>query len=546
MGTGTISPVAYISLYRKYRAQDFEELMGQSHVTVTLRNAIQQGRLAHAYLFCGPRGTGKTSTARLLAKALNCEQGPTPNPCKECRFCRAIQEGNCVDVVEMDAASETSIDDVRTSIIENAKYPPMEARYKIYIIDEVHDLSAKAFDALLKTIEEPPAHVIFILATTEFHRVPPTIRSRCQRFDFHRGTIADITRRLQQVLEQEGLQAEPAALHLVARAADGSWRDALTALEQVIAFSEAGRITPQTVYNALGMLEDETLMQLTDALLERDAGRVLQLLEGQMLLGREPRVFAESLIQHWRALIQAALHAQDKSGAYDPTQWSAMIEQARRAGAPRLLAWWEQMAGALSEMRTSGSPRAILELYLLRLASEPLVAPQPVAPVPQSAASVAQPAAPTPTPRASQPTTPAPSTATPSDGATQLPIDLATANQLWQQRVEELVRRSPAGGMHLRGSRIELDGEFVRLVMPTQLGYEFFKQQARRETNLMNEVRAALGMPNAAVQLAYSSEARAEEPPPPPPVVEPPVLEGDALADALIEALNGHEVEEEA
>jgi DNA polymerase-3 subunit gamma/tau len=346
--------VAYISLYRKYRAQDFEELLGQSHVTVTLRNAIQQGRLAHAYLFCGPRGTGKTSTARLLAKSLNCEQGPTPNPCKVCRFCRAIQEGNCVDVVEMDAASETSIDDVRTSIIENAKYPPMEARYKIYIIDEVHDLSAKAFDALLKTIEEPPPHVVFILATTEFHRVPPTIRSRCQRFDFHRGTIADITRRLEQVLAAEGFTAEPAALHLVARAADGSWRDALTALEQVIAFSEGGAITAQTVYNALGLLEDETLMQLTDALLERDAGRALQLLEGQMLLGREPRVFAESLIQHWRALIQAALHAHDRAGAYDPTVWSAMIEQARRAGIPRLLAWWEQTAGALSEMRTSG------------------------------------------------------------------------------------------------------------------------------------------------------------------------------------------------
>jgi DNA polymerase-3 subunit gamma/tau len=369
--------VAYISLYRKYRAQDFEELLGQSHVTVTLRNAIQQGRLAHAYLFCGPRGTGKTSTARLLAKSLNCEQGPTPNPCKVCRFCRAIQEGNCVDVVEMDAASETSIDDVRTSIIENAKYPPMEARYKIYIIDEVHDLSAKAFDALLKTIEEPPPHVVFILATTEFHRVPPTIRSRCQRFDFHRGTIADITRRLEQVLVAEGFTAEPAALHLVARAADGSWRDALTALEQVIAFSEGGVITAQTVYNALGLLEDETLMQLTDALLERDAGKALHLLEGQMLLGREPRVFAESLIQHWRALIQAALHAHDRAGAYDPTVWSAMIEQARRAGVPRLLAWWEQMAGALSEMRTSGSPRAILELYLLRLACEPSVAPAP-------------------------------------------------------------------------------------------------------------------------------------------------------------------------
>jgi DNA polymerase-3 subunit gamma/tau len=542
--------VAYISLYRKYRAQDFEELMGQSHVTVTLRNAIQQGRLAHAYLFCGPRGTGKTSTARLLAKSLNCEQGPTPNPCKVCRFCRAIQEGNCVDVVEMDAASETSIDDVRTSIIENAKYPPMEARYKIYIIDEVHDLSAKAFDALLKTIEEPPPHVVFILATTEFHRVPPTIRSRCQRFDFHRGTIADITRRLEQVLVAEGFTAEPAALHLVARAADGSWRDALTALEQVIAFSEGGTITAQTVYNALGLLEDETLMQLTDALLERDAGKALHLLEGQMLLGREPRVFAESLIQHWRALIQAALHAHDRAGAYDPTVWSAMIEQARRAGIPRLLAWWEQTAGALSEMRTSGSPRAILELYLLRLACEPSVAPtpqyvasvQPAAPTPRPVPPASTPratppaATPEPTPRATHPVPPA-------DAPIQLPIDPATANQRWQQRVEELVQRSPVGGMHLRGSRLELDGDRVRLVMPTRFGYEYFKQQARRESNLIEEVRKTLGAPNAPVQLVYSDEARPEEPPltPPPPAERE--LEGEELVNELLHALNGHEVD---
>ena len=542
--------MAYISLYRKYRAQDFEELLGQSHVTVTLRNAIQQGRLAHAYLFCGPRGTGKTSTARLLAKSLNCEQGPTPNPCKVCRFCRAIQEGNCVDVIEMDAASETSIDDVRTSIIENAKYPPMEARYKIYIIDEVHDLSAKAFDALLKTIEEPPPHVVFILATTEFHRVPPTIRSRCQRFDFHRGTIADITRRLEQVLAAEGLSAEPAALHLVARAADGSWRDALTALEQVIAFSEGGTITAQTVYNALGLLEDETLMQLTDALLERDAGRALQLLDAQMLLGREPRVFAESLIQHWRALIQAALHAQDRSGAYDPTVWSAMIEQARRAGVPRLLAWWEQMAGALSEMRTSGSPRAILELYLLRLACEPSIAPTPqyVASV-QPAAPTPRPVPPAPTPRTTspaatpEPTPRAPQPAPPTDSATPLPIDPATANQRWQQRVEELMRRSPVGGMHLRGSRLELDGDRVRLVMPTRFGYEYFKQQARREANLIEEVRKTLGAPNAPVQLVYSEGSRTEEPSPTPPHPAERELEGEELVDELMRALNGHEVD---
>lgn len=545
---GTIPPVAYISLYRKYRAQVFDELLGQEHVTVTLRSAIQQGRWSHAYLFCGPRGTGKTSTARLLAKALNCEQGPTPNPCGQCRFCQAIQGGTLVDVIEMDAASETSIEDVRTSIIENAKYPPMEARYKIYIIDEVHDLSAKAFDALLKTLEEPPPHVVFVLATTEFHRVPPTIRSRCQRFDFHRGTIADIALRLQQVVTAEGLQAEPSALNLIARFADGSWRDALTALEQVIAFSEGGVIRPETVYNALGVLEDETLFRMTDALIDSDTGTVLNVLDEQLLLGREPRVFAESLIQHWRSLIQAAVHGVDRGGYYDPPFWSAMVEQARRAGVPRLLHWWEKMAGALSEMRTSGSPRAILELYLLIFATEgqEAVAPRrtPVVPpseVPRTAPQHRETVLPA---SSSAVTTPAPQESVVAGSPSPAPHDRLPTdelNQRWQAMVQKLKERSPLGGGNLEGSRVELQSEdTVRLILRSEMALAFFRAKSSREQNLKESVRSALGMPHARVLLEVGETHL--DPPPPVPVVESPELEGDALADAVIQNLGGYEV----
>src|SRR5690242_10321422 len=197
--------MAYISLYRKYRSQSFDEVIGQQHVTTVLQNALRMGRVAHAYLFCGPRGCGKTSTARLLARALNClgaageATAATAEPCGTCSLCTAIRAGSALDVIEMDAASETGIDDVREKIIENAKFAPAEARYKVYIIDEVHDLSLKAFDSLLKTIEEPPPHVVFILATTEAHKVPITVRSRCQRMDFRRGVLQDLVGNITRV-----------------------------------------------------------------------------------------------------------------------------------------------------------------------------------------------------------------------------------------------------------------------------------------------------------------------------------------------------------
>lgn len=546
--------MAYLSLYRRYRAQAFDELMGQDHITTTLRNAIRQGRWSHAYLFCGPRGTGKTTTARLLAKSLNCEQGPTPDPCNQCRFCEAIRLGALVDVVEMDAASETSIDDVRSGVIENAKYPPMEARFKIYIIDEAHDLSAKAFDALLKTIEEPPPHVLFILATTEFTKVPPTIRSRCQRFDFHRGTITDIVKRIEQVVQAEGIEAEPAVLNLVARAADGSWRDALTALEQVIAFSDSN-LTLESAYQALGVVEDETLHQLIDALHERQPAQVLTLLEAQLKRGREPRVFVESFIAHLRALIQIALNAPGSQTFYDPAQQAAMYEQATRVTPHRLLNWWEKLTDALNQMRASGAPRALLELCLLRLCEgdpAPMASPPPA----RRESQASQPAQQKPTLTVVTHVDPEPTLSRPSETISNAPGPVSGAftcegetgeendlDRWWSVYVQRTKEKSPRLGAALEGSQLVINqGNQVTLLVRSELTAETFSKDDKRSKVIAEAIAKQLNLPN--ILLKFSANGAAAPPPSVP--VEPeevsPTLEGEHLVETIKATFNGQEI----
>lgn len=543
--------MSYLSLYRKYRAQQFDEVMGQSHITTTLRNAIRQQKWAHAYLFCGPRGTGKTTTARLLAKALNCEQGPTPDPCGTCRFCETIKNGTCVDVVEMDAASETGIDDVRSAIIENAKYPPMDARYKIYIIDEVHDLSAKAFDALLKTIEEPPPHVLFVLATTEFTKVPVTIRSRCQRFDFHRGSITDITARLEFVVQAEGLEAEPAALNLIARVADGSWRDALTALEQVIAFSE-GVLTPQTVYQALGVVEDETLYLLIDALAERKQTVVLELVDAQLKLGREPRAFAESLIAYLRTLIQIALNATGSTQFYDPAQQASMFEQANRVGVHCLLRWWERLTETLNQMKTSGTPRILLELNLL------LICEQVNTPIPGASTSVEPPTTlPQPVRQAGTPASTHSSAASAKEEETaaaaappvqQEPDDdengTGNLQQWWSIYLQRMREKAPRMASMLDGSQLVIDHEkqatiFVR----SPLAEQSFTKDEKRAHTIAEAIAKRLQVDKIYVRFKVKpDDASAVPEPPPAQETAMPTLEGQNLIDGIKETFNGQEI----
>lgn len=369
--------MSYQVLYRKYRSQTFGDLIGQNHVVRTLQNAISQGRVAHALLFTGPRGTGKTSTARLLAKALNCERGPAPEPCNECETCVAITQGSCMDVVEMDAASDSGVDDVREAIVEVAEYRPTYCRYKVYIIDEVHDLSPKAFDALLKTIEEPPAHLVFILATTELNKVPPTIRARCQKFDFRRGGIQDLSRRLAQVAEAEGVKVEPAALSAIARMADGGYRDALNLLEHAMLVG-GEKISLQDVYDQLGLITEETSDQILSAIGEGDVARLLQLSEQVYASGRDSRAILDSLMHRLSDLTHAAFGLD--LGGPDGALQAALTEMAARLGRQNVLRYRFEVSQLSKALRDVSLPKLWLESQLIQLAANapPSTAAAPV------------------------------------------------------------------------------------------------------------------------------------------------------------------------
>ena len=293
--------MAYVALYRQWRPQNFESLVGQDHISSTLKNAILSDKIAHAYLFSGPRGTGKTSTAKIMAKSLNCVNGPTAEPCNVCANCESINKGTSMDVLEIDAASNRGIDEIR-ELRETVKFAPVDGRYKVYIIDEVHMLTTEAFNALLKTLEEPPVHVVFILATTEAHKIPATIHSRCQRYDFRRIRPLEIEQRLADVAESGGLTVAPDALKLIASHADGGLRDALSILDQCTTM-EDGLITADKVRQLLGLIGHEWVWRITDALADRDLKKVLLALNELISLGKEVRQVLLELALYMRSIM---------------------------------------------------------------------------------------------------------------------------------------------------------------------------------------------------------------------------------------------------
>src|SRR5512138_404603 len=354
--------MSYLVLARKYRPQRFGEMAGQEHVVRTLGNALARGQLAHAFLFTGPRGVGKTTAARLVAKAVNCEKGPTAEPCGVCAPCVEIAEGRSVDVVEIDAASNNGVDNVR-DIVEAVKYRPARDRYKIFVVDEVHMLSQGAFNALLKTLEEPPPHVKFVLATTDVHKVPETILSRCQRFDFRRLTQQQIAEQLAKVAEAEGMKLSPAALALVARQAEGGMRDALSMLDQVrAACGEAP--SDAEVAEALGAVDAAAISRIAGALVARDGATVLAELEALHARGLEMKRVAEELVRHLRNVVVARLvpaspldlpdaelaEVKAQAQAGDPTQLTRLFDLAQRS---------------VVDVKLAEQPRYALEVALL-------------------------------------------------------------------------------------------------------------------------------------------------------------------------------------
>lgn len=359
--------MAYVSLYRKYRPQTFLEILGQEHVSTTLANAITEDRVAHAYLFTGPRGTGKTSTARILAKALNCEQGPTPNPCGKCESCIAIAQGSSMDVFEMDAASHSGVDETR-EILSGVPLATAGGRKKIYVIDEVHMLTTQSFNALLKTLEEPPDHVIFVLATTEAHKVLPTIVSRTQRFDFRRMPLASLVELLSDVAKRESIDIDPDAIEVVARHAEGGARDALSALDQLR--SLGGNITVEHAERLLGERGEDAFIQLFDGIANADIGSVFTTLDSMISQGADVRQLALGTLGHARALmlLKTAPQAEDLLDVHAEDR-QRLADQAGRFRIGGLLRLLELVGKAITEMRNAPNHRLFLEVALTRSAS---------------------------------------------------------------------------------------------------------------------------------------------------------------------------------
>lgn len=468
--------MAYQALYREWRPQRLSEVIGQRHVSQTLANAIRSGRVAQAYLFCGPRGTGKTTIARIIAKALNCVNGPTPEPCGECENCKNIAAGYAMDVIEIDAASNRGIDEIR-DLRDKVRFAPAEGKYKVYIIDEVHMLTAEAFNALLKTLEEPPAHVVFILATTEPQRLPATILSRCQRFDFHRFSVDEIVQHLTRVCASTKLDVTADALALIARKADGGMRDALSLLDQTVAYA-TGKATVDDVLTVLGTTRDESLSEVARRIAAHDARGAIEAVTGFALEGRDLKQFTRDLLRYFRDLLMLRI-ASDPTGVVDAAETTLALLKADAAlfDEAELLSVVETLATTDADLRQSTQPQLLLEVALIRLAHATTTATPHVAPASAPPATAHVPAAPAvaTAPTAASATPPQP--AAPADAP-----DMAAIQAAWPQVLEGVKKkRRSTHALLSEGSPTAVDGRTVTLVFKP--GFAFHKDKIAESEN---------------------------------------------------------------
>ena len=359
--------MSYVALYRKFRPQNFEDVKGQEHIVTTLKNQIKADRIGHAYLFCGTRGTGKTTIAKILAKAVNCEHPVDGSPCNECETCKAISAGTSMNVIEIDAASNNGVDNIR-EIREEVAYRPAEGRYKVYIIDEVHMLSTGAFNALLKTLEEPPSYVIFILATTEAHKIPITILSRCQRYDFRRITVDTISERLSELMEKEGTEVEEKAIRYIAKAADGSMRDALSLLDQCIAFYLGEKLTYEKALDVLGAVDMEVFSELLRKVLAQDTAGSIKTLEELIVQGRELGQFVNDFVWYMRNLLLVKTSDVPEDAVdVSAENLERLKEESEMLDTETLMRYIRVFSELSNQIRYASQKRVLVEIALIKL-----------------------------------------------------------------------------------------------------------------------------------------------------------------------------------
>ena len=511
--------MAYQALYRKWRPQTFEQVLGQTATVKTLRRQIEDGRIAHAYLFCGCRGTGKTTMAKLMSRAINCQNPNHGDPCGQCEACRAIMSETTMDVLELDAASNNSVDNIR-ELLEQVRYPAQLGRYKVYIIDEVHMLSTAAFNALLKTLEEPPAHVVFILATTEPQKLPATILSRVQRYDFGRIPSSLMVGRMREALDDLGVEAEEEALRMVARAAEGAMRDAFSILDMCVAGAEDGKITAALTRDLLGASDREFLFSFFDLLSSRDEGGVMRKVDELMRSGREPQAFLREVSAHCRALLTVKAVSRDAASILDVTEEDEARYRAQAEGMSqgRLLRMLDLFMRAEGELRFASTPRIGLESAALH-ACEPASGEDAAALaerveeleaklarlendlqsgklVPAAAAPAATPAPGGDAPaKAEAPAAKPAAKAAPAPKAAPVSGD---AKAIWDKALQDLAKNEPPLYGLLRKERfIGAKGTVYQVLIPAskkEFSYVRLNQQARRD-RIAKALSDAAGMP---------------------------------------------------